>query len=86
MDTYEIDLDARQRRRRHSAEFKQAVVRECVRPSICIAAVALHHRLNANMMLKWVSESEHPRTLAPMPSSTVPGVPSRLHPRLFLWH
>jgi len=73
MDTYEVDLDGRRRRRRHSAEFKQAVVRECLIPGISTAAVALRHRLNANMVRKWVNESAHPRPSVPMPSSTVAG-------------
>ena len=49
----------RQRRRRHSAEFKRAVIGECMRPGVSIAAVALHHKLNANMLRKWVIEAEH---------------------------
>ncbi len=52
MDTYELHEDARRRRRRHSAEFKRSVVRECQRHGISIAAVALHHKLNANMLRK----------------------------------
>ena len=71
MDTIEVDLEGRRRRRRHSAQFKQAVVRECLRPGISIAAVALHYKLNANMLRKWVSDSERPLTLASSPSSPV---------------
>ena len=33
----------RRRRRRHSAEFKAAVIEECLRPGVSIAAVALAH-------------------------------------------
>jgi len=58
MDTYGVDLMGRRRRRRHSAEFKQAVIGECMRPGVSIAAVALHHGLNANMLRKWVIEAE----------------------------
>ncbi|MDY0068260.1 MAG: transposase [Steroidobacteraceae bacterium] len=59
MNTYGVDLMGRRRRRRHSAEFKQSVVGECMRPGVSIAAVALHHGLNANMLRKWVIEAEH---------------------------
>lgn len=59
MNTYGVDLMGRRRRRRHSAEFKQAVIGECMRPGVSIAAVALHHGLNANMLRKWVLEAEH---------------------------
>ena len=43
----------------YSAEFKQSVVGECMRPGVSIAAVALHRGLNANMLRKWVIEAEH---------------------------
>jgi transposase-like protein len=65
MNTYEVDLMGRRRRRRHSAEFKAAVVRECRRPGVSIAAVALAHSLNANMLRKWVIEAEN--ALPPKP-------------------
>ena len=49
----------RRRRRRHSAEFKASVIQECMTPGVSIAAVALAHGLNANMLRKWVIETEH---------------------------
>ena len=69
MNTYGVDLMGRRRRRRLSAQFKQAVIGECMRPGVSIAAVALHHGLNANMLRKWVIEAEHklpPKPLAPV--------------------
>lgn len=59
MNTYGVDLMGRRRRRRHSAEFKAAVIEECLRPGVSIAAVALAHGLNANMLRKWVIDGEH---------------------------
>ncbi len=59
MDTYGLDLMGRRRRRRHSAEFKAAVIQECMRAGVSVAAVALAHNLNANMLRKWVIEAEH---------------------------
>jgi transposase-like protein len=47
MDTYGVDLMGRRRRRRHSAEFKAAVIQECMTPGVSIAALALAHSLNA---------------------------------------
>ena len=65
----------RRRRRRHSAEFKAAVIEECLRPGVSIAAVALAHGLNANMLRKWVIDGEH-RLAAPTPVPTpVPDSP-----------
>ena len=49
---------SRTRRRRHSAEFKAAAVNACMQPGVSIAAVALHYRLNANLLRRWVSAQE----------------------------
>lgn len=65
MNTYGVDLMGRRRRRRHSAEFKAVVVRECLKPGVSIAAVALAHSLNANMLRKWVIDAEH-KVVAPV--------------------
>ena len=40
-------------RRRHSEELKAQVVAECALPGASIAAVALAHGLNANVVHKW---------------------------------
>jgi transposase len=52
MNTYGMDLMGRRLRRRYSAEFKAAVVEECMHPGISIAAVGLAHGLNANLLRK----------------------------------
>ncbi|MFS8930537.1 IS66-like element accessory protein TnpA [Cupriavidus taiwanensis] len=57
MNTIEENAPAR-RRRRHSAEFKAKAVQDCMQPGVSIAAVALHHRLNANLLRRWVAEQE----------------------------
>lgn len=58
MHTTDADLrDGRHRRRRHSEEFKAQVVAECARPGVSIAAIALHHGLNANLLRRWVAQS-----------------------------
>lgn len=48
----------RARRRRHSAEFKAQAVRACMQPGVSMAAVALHYRLNANLLRRWVAVQE----------------------------
>ncbi len=76
MNTYGVDLMGRRRRRRHTAEFKAAVIEECLRPGVSIAAVALAHGLNANMLRKWVIDAEH-KVIAPPPSAApAPETPS----------
>jgi transposase len=42
----------------HSAEFKESVIQECLRPGVSMAAVALAHALDATMARKWVTEVE----------------------------
>ncbi|WP_075643383.1 IS66-like element accessory protein TnpA [Paraburkholderia ginsengiterrae] len=46
------------RRRRHSAEFKAQAIKACMQPGVSIAAVALHYRLNANLLRRWVAAHE----------------------------
>jgi transposase len=41
-------------RRKHSAEFKARVLAACREPGASIAAVALAHGLNANLVRKWL--------------------------------
>jgi transposase len=44
---------ARKSRRRHDAEFKRQVLAECGVPGASVAAVALAHGVNANLVHKW---------------------------------
>jgi transposase len=41
-------------RRRHSTELKARVLADCNEPGASIAAVALSHGLNANLVRKWL--------------------------------
>ena len=62
------------RRRRHSKEFKAQVIRAAMQPNVSIAAVALHYRLNANMLRSWVAAQEERDAAEAARQST--GVPS----------
>jgi transposase len=44
----------RTRRRLYSAEFKAQAVNACMQPGISVAAIALHYRLNANLLRRWI--------------------------------
>lgn len=48
----------RRRRRRHTAEFKAEAVAACMRPGVSIAAIALHYRINANLLRRWIGARE----------------------------
>lgn len=41
------------RRRRHGASLKAQILAECERPGASIAAVAMAHGVNANLVHKW---------------------------------
>ncbi|WP_085513239.1 transposase [Burkholderia pseudomallei] len=60
MEDVEVVEDVVQptRRRRHSKEFKEKVIRAAMQPNVSIAAVALHYRLNANLLRGWVAAQE----------------------------
>lgn len=83
MNTYGVDLMGRRRRRRHTAEFKAAVIEECLKPGVSIAAVALAHSLNANMLRKWVIDAEH-KTIAPPVNTPAEPEPPAMPPPTFI--
>lgn len=47
---------AKRKRRRHSEEFRANVVMACRLPGVSVAAVALEHGLNANLVRRWIKE------------------------------
>jgi transposase-like protein len=54
----EAAAPGRRRRRRYSVEFKAQVVAACQGPGVSLAAIALHHKLNANLLRRWVEQAE----------------------------
>lgn len=77
----------RRRRRVHSAEFKAEAVAASRKPGVSIAAVAMQHSINANLLRRWVIEAERadaaaqgaPKALPP-PSESFVAVPIRPAP------
>jgi transposase len=47
-------MQPRSQRRKHGAEFKAQVLAECQVPGASVAAVALAHGLNVNLVRKWL--------------------------------
>jgi transposase len=47
-------MQARSQRRVHGAEFKMQVLAECQQPGASVAAIALAHGLNVNLLRKWL--------------------------------
>jgi len=76
-------MQPRSQRRVHGAEFKTQVLAECQRPGASVAAVALAHGLNVNLVRKWLvgrgikrTGLAAPRTVARKPAGTKTSVPS----------
>lgn len=66
------------RRRVHSADFKSAVLAECQQPGASVAAVAMSHGLNVNLVRKWLvgrglkrDGLQAPRGVRPEPAAPV---------------
>ena len=45
-------------RRRHGEEFRARVVAACRQPGVSVAGVALAHGLNANLVRRWIKDSD----------------------------
>lgn len=54
----EFSPTARRRRRTHSAQFKAELVSACQQTGVSMAAIALEHGINANLLRRWVTEHE----------------------------
>jgi transposase len=53
------------RRRRHTADFKAKAVQEGMRVGVSIAATALAHGINANLLRRWIQEAAAKPQAAP---------------------
>ncbi|MBV8124222.1 MAG: transposase [Paucibacter sp.] len=62
-------------RRVHGAEFKAQVLAECQEPGASVAAIALTHGLNVNLVRKWLVGRGIKRTGLPAPR-TVASLPA----------
>ncbi|MDE2367386.1 MAG: transposase [Burkholderiales bacterium] len=47
-------MQPKSKRRVHGAEFKTQVLAECQQPGASVAAIALSHGLNVNLLRKWL--------------------------------
>lgn len=60
-------MQPKSQRRVHGAEFKSQVLAECEQPGVSVAAVALAHGLNVNLVRKWLIGRGIKRTGLPAP-------------------
>ncbi len=49
---------ARRQRRRYTDEYKATLVAQCQQPYVSVAAIALSHDINANLLRKWIREHD----------------------------
>jgi transposase len=63
-------------RRVHDAEFKAQVLQECRQPGASVAAVALAHGLNVNLVRKWLVGRGLKRTGLVAPRQAAAAAPS----------
>jgi transposase len=49
--------EASSKRRHYSPEFKSRIIEACQQPAASVAAVALAHGINANLVHKWIRKA-----------------------------
>jgi transposase len=74
----------RQRRRKHSDEFKADAVASCMQPGMSMAAVAMAHGVNANLLRRWVRDAEMKPLAAPASGTPSHQVRAPEHKALFV--
>lgn len=57
-----VEAVVTRKRQRYSAEFKNQVIKACQQPGVSVAAMALHYRLNANLLRTWIKAHERSLT------------------------
>ena len=73
-------MQPKPRRRVHSAEFKAQVLAECQEPGVSVAAVALAHGLNVNLVRKWLVGHGIKRAGLPAPRTVARIQPAAAEP------
>jgi transposase len=60
------------KRRRHSPQFKAQILGETMQEGISVAAVARRHNLNANLIHKWLKNTQGAVPAAPVAPAFIP--------------
>src|ERR1700674_3571219 len=64
-------------RRTYTLDYKLEVVRQCRKPGVSVAAVALAHGINANLVRRWIVRHQRAR-IAPAPKPQAAMLPVTL--------
>lgn len=71
MHTTEVHTSApRNRRREHTAEFKESLVQKSLQPGTSVSALALQNGLNANLLFAWRRAYRRRQTQSPAATSS----------------
>ena len=62
-----VDSKRRDGKRTYSEEHKRGIVEQCLRPGASVAGVALAHRVNANLVHKWINKHRERQTAVLLP-------------------
>ena len=69
------------RRRRHfSREFKAEVVAACLEPGVSVSRIALDNQLNANLLRRWIRETQQAGQASTSPAFMPLAVPAAQAP------
>jgi transposase-like protein len=63
---------------RYDLQAKQELVRRALQPGVSVAALAMQHGVNANLLRKWITQWQNPNAIAEQhaPSGVAPQSPS----------
>ncbi|MBS1247148.1 MAG: transposase [Proteobacteria bacterium] len=68
-------------RRTYTLDYKREIVRQCLKPGVSVAAVALAHGINANLVRRWiVGHQRASRVSASKLQATLLAAPQRRRP------
>lgn len=84
MDTFVALSEGRRRRRIYSAEFKAHIVAACCKPGASSASVATANGINANLVRRWVKESEIGAEMGSAANEPQKAIPARTPTPKFL--
>ncbi len=70
----------KRKRRWHSDEFRAEVVMACRQPGVSVAAVALEHGLNANLVRRWIKAQVERPVISRQPLSNAVAEPLTIAP------
>lgn len=56
---------------RYDPQAKLELVRECLKPGVSVAKMALQHGINANLLRKWITKSFDRNTMGTPPAGTM---------------